>query len=224
MVDQLIIGDLASNDDFGASVALRNIGTPAKKKITKSVPFSNVVHDFTNINGEIYWENRTLEYVFEMVAESPEALENMKTAFSGFVMNVIEEEIHDPFIPDFHFIGTFDGIAYADEEHELKTTATVTFSAYPYKISNEPKQYHRVIPVSGNAWLYIPNDSAHRITPTITVEGAVRIVYGNSSIALSDRTVTDESFDLAVGVNEFYVENNGTEQCAITITFRKEVF
>lgn len=56
MLDQLIIGDKSSFDDFDASVSERNISPPKKKEIKETVPFSNVTYDFSKINGELFWE------------------------------------------------------------------------------------------------------------------------------------------------------------------------
>ena len=74
MIDQLIIGDKASCDDYGASVASRKIVPPKKKEIKETVPFSNVTYDFSAINGEQYWEERELEYTLEIIAPTPEEL------------------------------------------------------------------------------------------------------------------------------------------------------
>ena len=172
MIDQLIIGEKASFDDFGASLATRNIGMPRKKSIKETVPFSNVTYDFSKINGEVYWEERDLEFVFEIIASTPEKLEELKTAFSSWVMNVFNEEIHDPFIPDHHFVGTFDDIEFEDDEGLDKTTVTVTFLAYPYKIANTPKVYQLDIDSGTSKKIWIVNESSHRITPTIITHKA----------------------------------------------------
>ena len=108
MFDQLIIGNKASYDDFGASVAGRTIVPPKKKVVRETVAFSNRVYDFSAINGELYWEEQELEYVLEMTADSPEMLEAKKMAFSSWVMNAADEKIIDPFIAGYHFVGTLD--------------------------------------------------------------------------------------------------------------------
>lgn len=224
MFDQIIIGDKASNDDFGASVSARYIADPVKKKITKTVPFSNATYDFTTINGEIYWEQRELKYEFEMLADTPEELEEMKTAFSNYVMNVIDEKIYDPYIHNYHFVGTYESKECDDDESGEKTTMTVKFLAYPYKVANAPKMCSRTIESYGNAVMVACNESSHRITPTIKIDGDVRIVYGNISYAASSGTVEDERFSLAVGLNSFYVENIGDSECTVEICFTEEIF
>ena len=161
MIDQLIIGDKASFDDFEASVAFRTIGLPEKKTIKETVPFSNVTYDFSKINGELYWNERELEYVFEIVAQTPERLEDLKAAFASWVMNIHQEELHDPFIPDHHFVATFSKIKFDDEEGLNKTTATVVFASYPYKVANLPRVFERT--VTGAVEMYVVNNSSHPI-------------------------------------------------------------
>lgn len=107
MLDQLIIGTKASQDDFDASLRKRYIGKPKKKSIKETVPFSNLTYDFSAINGEVYWEEAELEYTFEILASTPEELESKKREFSNWVMNVTNEPIYDPYEPDWHYNGTF---------------------------------------------------------------------------------------------------------------------
>ena len=231
MIDQLIIGDKASYDDFSASMASRKIGTPKKKSITATVPYSNVTYDFSKINGELYWEQRPLEYVFEIIASTPEKLEELKTAFSAWVMNVLNEKIHDPFIPEYHFVGTYDDIDYDDEETLDKTTATVKFKAYPYKIANLPTIIEGY--VSGNLvsnQIALGNRSSHRVPATVRVEVVFGVInYVSCDIDGTNWTIptdTDVSVYIPEGVQTIELINDGSLGCngKYTITFREEVF
>lgn len=225
MIDQLIIGDKLSHDDFSASIALRKLNLPKKKSIKESPPFSNITYDFSAINGEVYWEERELEYVFEILADDPEQLEELKKAFASWVMNVMSQELHDPFIPDYHFLATFEDMDFEDDEGLEKTTATVIFKAYPYKISNRPIVYSFTIAASSEATSLIENKSSHRVTPTITTDNAITIIAGNSSYSLGAGTTKDERFNLAVGKNEITIQNtSANSQVVVTISFDEEVF
>lgn len=233
MIDQLIIGDKASFDDFRASMATRTIGMPTKKSIKETVPFSNVTYDFSAIGGELYWEERELEYVFEIIAATPERLEELKTAFASWVMNVHEEEIHDPFIPDYHFVGTFEDIEFGDEESLDKTTVSVTFTAYPYKVANLPKVVEQKAGDSIETF-YVENNSSHRIFPKITIESNNAADAGRECYL----TVNGVEYPCAVGstINgeivfpqgtlEIGAGNKGTlaGMCTFTIVFYEEVF
>ena len=224
MIDQLIIGEKASFDDFGASLATRNIGMPRKKSIKETVPFSNVTYDFSKINGEVYWEERDLEFVFEIIASTPEKLEELKTAFSSWVMNVFNEEIHDPFIPDHHFVGTFDDIEFEDDEGLDKTTVTVTFLAYPYKIANTPKVYQLDIDSGTSKKIWIVNESSHRITPTIITDKPIEVTLVNTRYDVPAGEVTDDDLMIWPGAHEVTLGNWSEDECTVTIRFFEEVF
>lgn len=234
MIDQLIIGDKASFDDFGASLAQRTIGQPPKKSIKETVPFSNMTYDFSKINGEIYWEERELEYVFEMIAPTPEKLEDMKTAFADWVMNVMNEEIHDPFIPEYHFVGTYAEMEFEDEDGVEKTTASVTFTAYPYKIANhatgaevEFGPYY----AARDAEVSVYNASSHPVTAAASVKFADEsdltrfITFESMSFSTSLTEGNEIYLTLPTGLSTFRISNTN-EPCggSVTITYREEVF
>lgn len=224
MIDQLIIGDKASYDDFKASMAFREIGTPPKKSIKETVPFSNVTYDFSKINGEIYWEERELEYVFEIIADTPEKLEELKADFSNWIMNVVSENLIDPFIPYFHFVGTYADMTYEDDEHFDKTTATVTFTAYPYKVANLPKVYEITVGAKASGTLDVVNGSSHRITPTITTDGDTTLSVGGKSYTVATGETYDERLKIDVGLNSMTFENSSDKPVAVVVSFYEEVF
>lgn len=229
MIDQLIIGDKASFDDFGASLAKRTIGQPRKKTVKETVPYSNITHDFTAINGEIYWEERELQYVLEMIAPTPEKLEDMKTELSAWLMNIISGELHDPFIPDYHFLATYDDMSFDDDEGLDKTTATVKFTAYPYKIANFPYIQEIVITEHDTelvAWVF--NGSSHRITPTLSVTSAsgsceIGIFTDNAILYVTNGTAEYAELMLERGQNRFIFNNMFGYNCNVTISFSEEV-
>jgi hypothetical protein len=224
MLDQIIIGNKASYEDFDASVAERTISTPQKKSIKETIPFSNVTYDFSAINGEVYWEERELKYVFEILADTPSELEAKKTEFSNWIMNVQSEEIYDPFVADYHYVGTFDSMDYADDESVEKTTATVKFLAYPYAIANVQTEHPCAIPKASSRTVSVYNYSAHRITPTIVTDAAITLKMGGVSYAIPKGETTDDVFKLSVGVNVLEIANTTGTDCTVVVKFYKEVF
>jgi hypothetical protein len=224
MVDQIKIGDINSYDKFKASLSARRIKSPKKKAIRETVPFSNITYDFSAIHGELYWEEREIEYVFEMIADTPEELESLKTAFAGWVMNIVEQEIHDPFIPDYHYIGTFDDLEFEDDDGVEKTTATVTFMAFPYKIANSATVVRFDVGAGAELTGVIINNSSHRITPTINTDRAITLSIGDISYSIGAGTTTDEIVKLAVGNNHVKIKNANANSCVVSISFFEEVF
>lgn len=224
MFDQLIIGNTKSLDDFGASVAARVIKPPKKKSIKETVPFSNVTYDFSAINGEIYWEERELQYQLEMIAESSEELESMKTNLSAWLMNIQEESLIDPHDTAWHYLATFDSMEFEDDESLLKTTAVVNFFAYPYKIANVETSFIGNIPAAEKRDFIVINNSAHRITPTIKNDKAITVRLNNVSYAIPAGTSADEVLKLEPGTSTLNIQNNEQEICKIEISFFEEVF
>lgn len=222
MIDQLQIGNKFSYDDFEANVKERVIGSPKKKSIKDTVPFSNITYDFSKIDGELYWEERTLKYILEIDAMTPEELEEKKIAFKTWVMNVFEEELHDPFIEDFHFIATFDGVDFDDSEIE-KTTITVTFSAYPFMIANTKRALEFTIPTSAEAEVRIENDSSHRVTPTLIASVPVSFKYGGTTFSIGAGETTNDSFKLEAGTNTLMIQPVSTSG-TLRVEFLEEVF
>lgn len=222
MIDQLTIGEKSSYDDYGASLSAREIGMPKKKTIKQTVPYSNATYDFSAINGELYWEERELKYVFEMTAQTPEELEEMKAAFADWVMNVMNEKIFDPFIPDYHFEGTFDDITFADEEDIEKTTVTVKFTAYPYKIANYAKEYtYNTNSVNGAHTVYVENTSSHRVIPRIILSANSFIANDNTNYFLEAGEICDDRFMLERGTNKF--ELFASPNVTVTFIYFEEV-
>lgn len=226
MIDQLIIGDKASFDDFSASVATRKIKMPPKKTIKETVPFSNITYDFSAINGETYWEERELEYVIEITAENPEKLEELKRKFSAWVMNVHEQELHDPHIPDYHFIATYDKMDSDDDAGLDKTTLTVTFTAYPYMIADTPKVREVELSASELVTIHILNESAHPVSLTIANTVCVRVKIGNLATTepIPSGEATYRALKLPPGVTLVSLTNYEAHDGTVRISFYEEVF
>ena len=222
MIDQLIIGDKKSFDDFDASIKTRTISKPKKKSIRETVPFSNAVYDFSAINGEIYWEDRDLEYVLEIMADSPEQLEEKKATLDSWLMNITEEVLKDPHIKDYHFIATFDDIDEDDEDDVEKTTVTVKFKSYPYMIANDEKVFGYALAADREVSVLIDNESSHRITPTIQTDTALTVVLNDMTYSIPSGTITDDSFKFAPGVNTLKIKS--AENGNVTFSFFEEVF
>lgn len=220
-MDQLVIGTKSSYNDFDANVKERKIIKPKKKSIKKTVPFSNVTYDFSKINGEIYWEEGSLEYVLEITADTPEELSVKKIRLLSWLMNVTGEILRDPFIEDYHFIATYDDIDDDDSEIE-KSTIKVTFTVYPYMIADEETVETFDLTANTELQVTISNDSSHRITPTFISDSGFTVKIGDSSFSFPAGTVTSDNVKLEAGINEIKLKANAN--CTVNISFRKEVF
>lgn len=221
MLDQLIIGDNRSYDDFEASVKERKIIDGKKKEIKESVPFSNVTYDFSKIDGELYWEEKELEYILEITASDPEELSIKIQAFKSWVMNVVAENLYDPYILDYHFVATFADIS-VDETEVEKATISVSFTAYPYMISNIPKVYSYELTAGVEQTVSVNNPSSHRITPTFDASVPFTVKVGTEAFSVPSGETTDEYFKLEAGDNILKLKS--TANGSLEISFYEEVF
>lgn len=222
MIDQIIINGVASFDDFQANLKERNIEAPAKKSIKETVPFSNIVYDFSAINGELFWEERTLEYTLEIIRNTPEELEIAKSQLMAWLMNISNADIYDTFLTGFHYKGTFSEIKFDDEVE--KSTVTVKFSAFPFAIANEATVYTFDIGASAEISKTINNGSAHRISPTISTTVPITVTIGDDSYAIATGETTSDYFKLPAGSTALFIKNTSNEAGAITIKFYEEIF
>ena len=221
MIDQLTIGALSSYDDFEASLKERKINAPKKKIIKETVPYSNLVYDFSSIDGEAYWNERTLEYTFEITAKTPLELEEKKRPFLEWIMNIANADIYDPHIEDFHFVGTFEDISIDDSEIE-KATITVTFSAYPYMIANTKRTGIYSI-TSVEKVVHITTNSSHRVTPTFYCDIDYSVEVGDAKYSVTAGELTDDNIKLSQGINAIKVASIGGTGI-LKIEFLEEVF
>jgi len=223
-MDQLIIDKRCSLDDFGASLAKRSIKAPKKKEIKETVPFSNQAYDFSAINGEVYWEERELQFVLELMADTPADLEHKKARLAGWLMNVIDGHIHDPHDPDHYFVGTFSSLDWADDESVEYTACTVTFMAYPYRIAKKPTTVILTVLPEGPYTGVVLIDSAHRVQPVVTPDVAVTIQKDGVEYVFQAGPSSSRSFLLQPGRNELTITNVTAAPINVQISFYEEVF
>ena len=139
-------------------------------------------------------------------------------------MNIVEEYLIDPYDPDYHYIATFNDLSYDDDESLEKTTATVKFKAYPYKITNKPKEYVFIVPANGEIEATIFNDSAHRLTPTFICDVALNVKIGDTNYSIPAGEITDGVLKLAVGGNTFKISSVAETGGNLTVRFNEELF
>lgn len=133
-VDGITINNKHSYNDFGMRVVSREINSPAKKKIKATVPFMNGEYDFSLLYGAQAYKNRPLTYEFDLWYENKTDYMNKKIQILEWLTNGIEEKLYDDLIPDYYFVVDCpDSVAFT--EYYNGANVTVTFTAYPFKIS-----------------------------------------------------------------------------------------
>ena len=173
----------------------------------------------------MYWEERELEYIFEITADSPEQLEDLKREFAAWVAGVKEQGLHDPHIPDYHFIATYDDLDPEDDEGLDKTTLTVKFTAYPYMVANLPKVYETPLSASGQETLQVLNESKHPVSLTVATTTHITMKVGTAATApLPSGSGTYGALKLPTGLTFIELHNSEAVAGSVRISFYEEVF
>lgn len=134
------INGIHSFVDFGLSIASRQIDLPPKTSIRKKIPFMNGYYDFSKLNGDICWEERQIQYTFDIIGETVQEMDYKRTQVANWLCNLHDVDIYDDTIPEYHFHGSFDGISQNEEDE--KCELTVSFVCYPFMIANQPTEQY----------------------------------------------------------------------------------
>lgn len=220
-----------SFDDFGLWIVDKQIDPPAKKRITSSIPYMNGVYDFSQIYGEITYEERTLKYVFEIVEDTKEMLNIKKIEVVNWLMSDGKCYLYDDAIPSFKFSAECVDISFSEEGTRGKLTAT--FIAYPFKISTL-QDGHDIwdefnfeldmvqdtkLEVENIKNIQLYNNGAIGINPIVICSNDMEIIKGTTTFKFKAGESKSWSFKLDKGLNNLTIKGTG----AIEFKWYKEV-
>lgn len=207
------INDLHSFHDFGLYLNYRNVGLPEKKSLRETVPYMNGYYDFSALNGAPAWNERRIDYAFDVIEDSPQELEREITRILDWLCNVHDADIFDDTLTRFHWHGSYDScdVNYDDsgEQAEIK----VSFVVHPFKIADDPTEYtmtagtHKIVNLGMAVAPYVFSNAS----AAIQIGTYVSSIPANEEIQLE--------IDLARGDNTIIVAGDGT----VKIGFYEEV-
>jgi phage-related protein len=222
--------------DMGFTMSERAIGSPAKNKITVSVPFSNTPLDFSEIYGSQTYTERPLTYTFNIVNThnlTPEAFMMARTRLENWLMNSNgKQRLYDETMPGYYFLAEMQDAADIQDDWETGTL-TATFTAYPFKIADLPEgndiwdnfnfeldvAQQVKFEVNGSLTINLINAGTPEITPDIKASSPMFLKKGNLTLDLPTGTNRSDDFTLEHGENEIVVTGNGS----IEFVFYKEL-
>lgn len=217
---EIRINGKGSFSDFGLEIKGRNISIPEKRSIRKTIPFRNGSLDYSNINGEIYWEDRTLQYVFDIAEWTTEEMEQIKDKVLDWLLNVHETKIEDDYTQGYFYVGSYDSNSWKEDfgQGEL----SITFVVYPYKFDNTRTELNIVATLEQQE-ITIINESSHRVIPIIVTDKEITIEINNNSYDLEVGENETSIYVLEKGINNWTITAK-TEEANVNISYRKEVF
>ena len=222
-----------SFNDMGYKIlSNREIKSPSKIKVKKSVPYMNGSYDFSNLYGGNCFTDRVLEYTFLLKATSNKNLEAVRMDCENWLMGTNEQtKLIDDNMNLYYYLAECENIEF--EDMGLVGKLTATFNAYPFRlygwvegndlwdrfnfeldVSQEVK-----FNVGGSKDIVLYNQGVTHVKPTIIASADMEIVKDDITYSIKKGTTNDWQFVLGVGENHLTVKGTGT----IKFEFRKEV-
>ena len=211
--DGVTINGKHSYKDFDLCIKRRAFSTPERQSIRETVPFMHGYYDFSTLNGEPSFTERTVSYTFDVIADTVEELENKRRAILDWLMNVNEAVIQDDTIPDYHFVGSYDSCSMDEDDYGDVMELQVTFVCQPFQIANVPSQN---ILKAGTHTVIVRGQT---VTPTAYATAEATIQIGNLVTGIPAGIETVLGINLEKGANEVTVTSTGT----VTLSWYEEV-
>jgi hypothetical protein len=128
--------------NFKALLNSRQTPPPTPIKTTVSVPFSQVVHDFSLINGSQVYNQRQLVYNFTIYGKNSTPLDELMHRVQVFENWLYAGKgklpLYDDRIPYYHFVAECTNITHAKTDSLPIFAITATFTADPYMQPSDP--------------------------------------------------------------------------------------
>lgn len=171
--------------DFDLYVANKDIPAPIRKEITETVPLMSGEWDFSFNNGVDEYETLIIKYEFDVIADSKQELNRLKTELISWLHSRGDQKLYDSDISLNEYFEVYRAQAAWSEEG-LQGLLSVEFKCYPFRKADEKT---KTVDLSEEAQNFeIVNDSARPIMPVFEIEGAASVIVGETSFALTTGT------------------------------------
>lgn len=212
-----------SYNDFGIKILSRSISIPSKRKIKDTVPFMNGSYDFSLLYGEQTYDEREITYTFSLPKKDKVKLNMLKVKIIEWLYDGIQSKLYDDQIPGFYFLVECTGIDY-DESFYNYAQLTVSFTAYPFKISTLQDGHdiwnefnfeldmvqNTKFNVIENESITLYNNSAVGVYPIIICDNNFEIIKNNITYRFVPGEMKSFDFKLDKGENNLLLKGNGT--------------
>lgn len=213
ITDGIRINRKHSYGDFGLYLKSRNIGLPEKKSIRETVAFMNGYYDFSALNGAPAWNERVIEYAFDVVNDTPADLDFFVSHVLDWLGVVHDVDIFDDTVYGYHWHGSYKEAKVAWDEYGLQAEITVSFVVHPFKIANEATAY------SLTAGTHTIINSGMAVAPYAQSDADAAIQIGTYVSSIPANEEIQLEIDLERGENTVLITGDGT----VTLSYYEEV-
>lgn len=118
-----------SYTDYGLIVKSTEYGSIKKKLVRATVPYSDVVYDFSELNNTENYEEQELKYTFEFTEFNLEDMEETTRAVITWLLGADNGTlIYDDIADGYHYVGKCVEVSQARENYITRITATFLVS------------------------------------------------------------------------------------------------
>lgn len=213
MSDGIRINGKHSYGDFGLYLKSRKIGLPEKKSIRQTVPFMNGYYDFSALNGAPAWNERIIEYSFDVTNDNPVDLDFFVSYVLDWLCTVQDTDIHDDTVYGYHWHGSYSEANVEWDDTGMHAEISVSFVVHPFKIANAPTTR------SMTAGTYTINNPGMAVAPYVKSTASAAIQIGSYVTSIPANVEMQLEIDLVRGDNTILVTGEGT----LTFSFYQEV-
>lgn len=213
MTDGIRINDKHSYGDFGLYLKSRNISLPKKKNIRETVPFMNGYYDFSALNGSPAWDERTIEYAFDVTNDNPVDLDYFVSYVLDWLGNAHDVDIRDDTVYGYHWHGSYDSANVKWDDSGMQAEISVSFVVHPFKIADNPTTH------SLTAGTHTIINSGMAVAPYVQSDASAAIQIGTYVSSIPANELIQLEIDLKRGGNTVLVTGEGT----VTFSYYEEV-
>lgn len=196
--------------DFALILATYTIGEAPARTNTVEVEGMDGVLDFTEYFGEIFYENRELEFTFSLIepmADFPRIYSEVKNAINGKRMKITPS-----WDSGFYYVGR---VTVNEWESDGRVgTIVIGCDCEPYKYRQQPTK--KTLTVNG-AKKCILRNLRKRVSPSFEFDASMTVKFKDASYTASAGSWSDPRIILLQGENEMTFEGTGT----VTITYQE---
>lgn len=192
--------------DGDACTVDKQIGVPEKRIVREDVPYHNGSYDFSEIDGEDFYEDRVLKYTFGVVGSEQRVLEQV-SELTTWLYSIHDADIWDTDIPYWHFHGSCDKVKVDFDESGMSADIEATFTVEPFLIADSFSEHmlfegaNYVLNRSRKARLYLVSDEGDE--PVLSIGGVEQKCEGGTWL------------DLSLETGQNVVNMRGCEKCLV---------
>lgn len=227
----ITFGDFNSAAD-GWWLIGREAPTPKEVEVTASVPYMQGKYDFSMLNGQRYFENRTLTYKLALFDSDYHYRMAMEESIKRKLMPLGKQRLFDTHTPGYYWNAKCISVQVEDDEEKGMATATVEFEAYPFAYTSHDEGDDVWDDVEFDHWIWqyvsfnvnddqqiiIDNIGSRPVESRFEVTGNIKITGDFGSLELNHDKIKDTTLILKTGKNEFALSGSGS----IKFVFQRE--